>query len=127
MDIRYKATAKQSLGLIFQKGYFDELTSIGYNTVGDNYLMFYWLTLQLKGKLQIVLGYSLPVFPVTANKVYENTIGYAKTASYDKSFVQNMVFLNLTYHFSRGKAVKSSIKPEQDKDIEKLNLKIKTF
>ena len=126
MDIRYNATSKQSLGLIFQKGYFDELTSIGYNSVGDNYLMVYWLTLQLKGKLQIVLGYSLPILPATANNIYENTVGYSKKASYDKSFVQNMVFLNLVYHFSRGKAVKSSIKPEQDKDIEKQNLLINT-
>ncbi len=126
LDIKYNATAKQYLGLILQKGYYDELTSIGYNSMGNNYLMIYWMTLQLKGNLQIVLGYTLPVLPVTTNNIYENTVAYTKTASYDNSFMQNMFLLNLTYHFSRGKVVKSSIKPEQEENIEKLNLKINT-
>ena len=126
LDIKYNATAKQYLGLILQKGYYDELTSIGYNTIGENYLMIYWMTLQLKGNLQIVLGYTLPIIPATTYNVYENTIAYTKTASYDNSYIQNMFLLNLTYHFSRGKVVKSSIKPEQDENIEKLNLKINT-
>ena len=94
--------------------------------MGNNYLMLYWMTLQLKGNLQIVLGYTLPVLPVTTNNIYENTVAYTKTASYDNSFMQNMFLLNVTYHFSRGKVVKSSIKPEQDENIEKLNLKINT-
>jgi len=124
LDIIYRATPKQHLGLVFQKGYFAELTSIGYNTVDDNYLMVYWLTLQLKGNLQVVLGYSLPVLPVVTNKVHENTVGYKKVAYYDKSFTQNMIILNITYRFSKGKVVKASVKPKQDEYNEKKSLRI---
>jgi hypothetical protein len=107
-QISYSLNTKHYFGLMYQKEYARLTTSLGYEKSGVNYALLYWKTLQLKGRLQLMVGYSLPVLPDQINVDYEETPYYQKTAYTDVSLIKNMILVNLVYRFSKGKVSKTN-------------------
>ena len=106
--ITYSLNVKHYFGLLYQKEYAQNVTSLGYSKAGVNYLMIYWKTLQLKGRLQLMLGYSLPILPTQINEGYEKTPYYVKNNYTDVSFIKNMILVNLVFRISKGKVEKTN-------------------
>lgn len=106
-EITYAMNSKQFFGLMYQKEFAKNTTSLGYTKEGANYLMIYWMTLQLKGRLQFMLGYSLPLSSNQLNEAYEQTPYYTKHSYTDMSFTNNMIMLNLVFRLSKGTVQKN--------------------
>ena len=102
-QITYALNTKHDFGLTYQKEYVKNVTSLGYTKAGANYVMIYWNTLQLKGRLQFMLGYSLPLLSVKTNEDYEETPYYIRNTCTDLSFINNMIMINLIFRISKGK------------------------
>ena len=107
-QITYSLNTKHYFGLTYQKEYAKTVNSLGYTKEGTDFILLYWMTLQLKGRLQLMIGYSLPVLPNQINKDYEETPYYQKTSYTDVSIIKNMILVNLVYRFSKGKVSKTN-------------------
>jgi hypothetical protein len=107
-QITYSLNTKHYFGLTYQKEYAKTVNSLGYTKGGTDFILLYWMTLQLKGRLQLMVGYSLPVLPDQINVDYEETPYYQKTAYTDVSLIKNMILVNLVYRFSKGKVSKAN-------------------
>ena len=105
-DLSYTLNTKHYFGLMYQKEYTKTVSSLGYSRDGTDFIMLYWMTLQLKGRLQLMLGYSMPFFPDQINETYEETPYYQKTSYTNVSVIKNMIMINLVYRFSKGKVEK---------------------
>ena len=117
-QITYSLNTKHNFGLMYQKEYAKNVTSLGYTNSGVDYFMIYWMTLQLKGRLEFMLGYSLPLLSNQVNLDYEETPYYQKSAYSDVSIIKNMIMINLVFRLSKGKV--SKIKKNIDyEDYEK--------
>jgi hypothetical protein len=93
---------------MYQKEYAKNVSSLGYTKEGTDFVMFYWMSLQLKGRLQLMLGYSLPILPTQINEDYEKTPYYVKNNYTDVSFIKNMILVNLVFRISKGKVEKTN-------------------
>ncbi len=107
-QITYSLNTKHNFGLMYQKEYAKNVTSLGYTKSGVNYFMIYWKTLQLKGRLQFMLGYSLPILSNQINEDYEETPYYIKHNYTDVSIINNMIMVNFVFRLSKGKVQKSN-------------------
>lgn len=105
-QLSYSLNIKHFFGIMYQKEYSRNVTSLGYTRDGTDFFMLYWMTLQLKGRLQFMLGYSLPIIPTKINKTYEETPSYYKSSYIDVSILKNMIFVNLIFRLSKGKVDK---------------------
>jgi len=107
-QITYSLNTKHYFGLMYQKEYAKNVSSLGYTKEGTDFVMFYWMSLQLKGRLQLMLGYSLPILPTQINEDYEKTPYYVKNNYTDVSFIKNMILVNLVFRISKGKVEKTN-------------------
>lgn len=107
-QLSYSINGSNQFSLMYQKEYSKSISSLGYDKSGENYLMLQWVTLQFKGKLQLMLGYTLPILPKQQVESYEETPFYIKHNYTDMSFMQNMVYFNLTINLSKGEVKKSN-------------------
>lgn len=105
-QLTYTFSTKHYFGLMYQKDIVRNVTSLGYKKHGNNYIILYWMTLQLKGRLQLMIGYSLPIMKTQLNEDYEYTTMYEKTTYTDVSFMNNLFWFNLTFRLSKGKVHK---------------------
>ena len=88
---------------MYQKDLVRNVTSLGYSLNGTDFLMIYWMTLQMKGRLQLMVGYVFPSFYSQVNDDYENTPYYTKHSYSDVSLFNNMIMVNLVFRLSKGK------------------------
>ena len=108
------------VGLKYQKNLYKYITAQGYNA-GDN---DYWITFIqqpfFKKKLSVLLLYFFPVnWGVDFNQgSYIKTDTYTETKYNDISFLKNMVMLQVSYRFNKGKTVNKT-----EKNIEQNNEK----
>lgn len=105
-QITYMLNIKNYLGLSYQKDFSKTVNSLGYSKNGTDFIMAYWMTLQLKGRLQFMLGYSLPLLSTQINETYEKTPYYQKTSYTNISIINNLIMVNLVYRLSKGKVHK---------------------
>jgi len=105
-QIAYTLNTKHYFGLMYQKENSKTVNSLGYSKDGTDFIMIYWMTLQLKGRLQFMLGYSMPLLPTQTNETYEKTQYYQKTSYTNVSIIKNMVMINLVFRLSKGKVNK---------------------
>jgi hypothetical protein len=92
-------------GIMYQKEYCSSVNSLGYSKEGINFLMLYMFTLQAKGRLEIMLGYILPI-NTPENYTYEQTPYYSKYDYSEINLLKNLVMLNITFRLSKGKVNK---------------------
>ncbi|GEM_PF-4979371 len=107
-QITYTLNTKYFFGLMYQKEYAKNVTSLGSTKSGSNYFMLYLMTLQLKGRLQFMLGYSLPLLSNQINEDYAETPYYVKNNYTDVSFINNMIMINLVFRLSKGSVLKNN-------------------
>ena len=105
-QISYSLNPKHYFALMYQKDFAKEVSSLGYNLQGNDFMMIYWMTLQMKGRLRIVAGYILPSFYRQINDDYEATPYYIRHSYNDISMFSNMVMINVVFRFSKGKVQK---------------------
>ena len=108
------------VGLKYQKNLYKYITAQGYNS-GDN---DYWITFIqqpfFKKKMTVLLLYFFPInWGVDFNQgSYIKTDNYTETKRNDISFLKNMLMLQVSYRFNKGKTVNKT-----EKNIEQNNEK----
>ena len=117
----YKANKIHTVaGLIYQRDLYRDITAQGYNKNNNDYWIMFLQQPFFKDKLNVMLIYFLPTnFGVDYKEgSYISSIGYSETKYNDISFLKNMLLLQLSYRFNKGKSVNS-----KEKNIEKNNEK----
>jgi hypothetical protein len=112
-------------GIIYQRDMYKNITAQGYNrdyNNTDDNSNDYWIAFIqqpfFKQRLNVMLVYFLPInWQVDYNQSsFIKVPGYSETKNNDISFLKNMVLLQLSYRFNKGKTVTA-----KEKNIEKEN------
>jgi hypothetical protein len=112
--LNYNFRTSNYLGFSYQKDRYFTVNSQGYSQEGLNYFMIYFMTMQLKGRMQLQVMYSLPWLSNDLNKSYEETPSYIKETYSDVSFMNNMIFVNISFRFSNGKVHRQAVKINEE-------------
>jgi hypothetical protein len=112
-------------GLIYQKGLRKVINAQGYELGNNDFWLMFVQQPLLKNSLTVMVGYILPVNFLTKYEQgsYTDTGLYTTTSLYDISMLKNMMIVNITYRFNRGKSVRN-IEKEVKTDVERQARKI---
>ena len=107
-------------GLQYQRNLFRDITAGGYNKYDNDFWILFVQQPFFKQKLNVMLIYFLPVsLGVDFNQGnFISSTGYSETTLNNISFLKNMLMLQVSYRFNKGKTVNS-----KEKNIEKNNEK----
>jgi hypothetical protein len=105
-------------GFKYQRNLYKDITAQGYNAYGNDYWIVFVQQPLLKNELNIMLLYFLPVNLGTDynQATYIKTNNYTGNTSNDISFLKNMILLQVSYRFNKGKSVNKT-----EKNIEQEN------
>lgn len=106
------------VGLKYQRNLFKYITAQGYSAGDNDYWIIFVQQPFLKNKLNVMLLYFLPInLGVDFNQgSYIKTDTYTETKTNDISFLKNMIMLQISYRFNKGKSVNKT-----EKNIEQNN------
>ncbi len=112
-------------GLIYQKGLKKIITAQGYEMANNDFWLMFVQQPLFKNSLTVMVGYILPVnFLASYNQgSYTDTGLYTTTSLYDISMLKNMMMVNITYRFNKGKSVRN-IEKEVKVEVERQAKKI---
>jgi hypothetical protein len=105
-------------GLKYQKNLVRSITAYGYENNDNDFWIAFIQQPFFKEKLNVMLLYFIPTgFGVEFNQGgYAKTETYKETRSYDISILKNIMLLEISYHFNRGKSANKT-----EKNIEQEN------
>jgi hypothetical protein len=112
-------------GIIYQKALVKMINAQGYDYGNNDYWLFIVQQPFLKNRLNVMLGYILPVNLAASYTQgnYINTGYYTSSSQYDISMLKNFLLVNVTWRFNQGKSVKN-IEKEVEKEVERQGRKI---
>ncbi len=112
-----------SVGLIYNKLLHKYITAYGYVKADDDYWMFMVQKGFFKSKLNVTLGYFLPLdFGVSYEQSqYTKTKDYYSEEISNINILKNFVLLELRYNFNKGKKIKKIRKKVKDEKEIKVN------
>jgi len=112
-------------GLIYQKGLRKVINAQGYEMGNNDFWLMFVQQPLFKNSLTVMVGYILPVdFLTNYNQgSYTDTGLYTTTSLYDISMLKNMMLVNITYRFNKGKSVRN-IEKEVKTEVERQAKKI---
>jgi len=112
-------------GLIYQKGLKKVINAQGYDNVNNDFWLFFVQQPLLKNSLTVMVGYILPMnFGASYQQGnYIDTGMYTSNSLYDISMLKNMMLINITYRFNKGKSVRN-IEKEVKTEVERQGKKI---
>jgi hypothetical protein len=112
-------------GLIYQKGLKKVINAQGYEMGNNDFWLMFVQQPLLKNTLTVMVGYMLPVnFLTNYNQgSFTDTGLYTTTSLYDISMLKNMMLVNITYRFNKGKTVRN-IEKEVKTEVERQAKKI---
>ncbi len=103
-------------GFQYQKGIFKNITPQGYNKWNNDFWIVFVQQAFLKQKLSVMLLYFPPIdLGVDFNQgSYVKTDTYKETVNNDISILKNIVMLEVSYRFNKGKSVNKKEKEIED-------------
>jgi len=112
-------------GLIYQKGLKKIINAQGYELSNNDFWLMFVQQPLFKKRLTVMVGYILPTnFLANYNQgSYTDTGLYTTTSLYDISMLKNMLMVNLTYRFNKGKSVRNiekEVKTETERQAKKI-------
>lgn len=109
-------------GIQYQKGIFKYITAQGYNKWNNDFWITFVQQPFFKQKLNIMLLYFPPIaWGVDFNQgSYVKTDTYKETVNNDISILKNIVMVEISYRFNKGKSVNKKVK-DIENDYQKKN------
>jgi hypothetical protein len=112
-------------GLIYQKGLRKVINAQGYEMGNNDFWLMFVQQPLFKNSLTVMVGYILPVNFLTNYEQgsYTDTGLYTTTSLYDISMLKNMMIVNITYRFNKGKSVRNlekEVKTEVERQAKKI-------
>jgi len=111
------------IGLQYQKSLFHDITPQGYNKWGNDFWLTFIQKTFLEDKLTVMAYYFLPLsFGLDfAQGSYLETDTYTEDVVNDISLLKNIVMLEISYRFSKGKTVNKNEKEIEIENQKKSN------
>ncbi len=108
-------------GIQYQKGLFKNITPQGYNKWNNDFWIVFVQQAFFKEKLNVMLLYFPPIdFGVDFYQgSFVKTDAYKETVDNDISFLKNIVMLEVSYRFNKGKSVNKKDKPVEEENQKK--------